>query len=94
MLTADIMSHFGIEKDWEAVGFFETNHHKQLTSDLRNAIISGRMVAITGPTGVGKTMTLDRLQADIEKDRRRSVIERSSSFLKASVIRREPTSTG
>ena len=81
MLTADIMSHFGIEKDWEAVGFFETNHHKQLTSDIRNAIIAGRMVAITGPTGVGKTMTLNRLQADIEKDRK-FIVARSLSIEK------------
>ncbi len=81
MLTADIMNHFGIEKDWEAVGFFETHHHKQLTSDIRNAIVAGRMVAITGPTGVGKTMTLNRLQADIEKDRK-FIVARSLSIEK------------
>ena len=42
MLTADIMSHFGIEKDWEAVGFYETAHHKQLVANVRNAILAGR----------------------------------------------------
>lgn len=65
MLTADIMTHFGIAKDWEAAGFFETEHHKQLTANVRNAIFAGRLVAITGPTGVGKTLTLNRLQAAI-----------------------------
>ena len=68
MLTADIMTHFGIEKDWEAVGFFETEHHKQLTANVRNAILAGRLVAITGPTGIGKTLTLNRLQSAIAKE--------------------------
>ncbi len=65
MLTADIMHHFAIEKDWAAVGFFETERHKQLTANVRNAILAGRLVAITGPTGIGKTMTLNRLQLAI-----------------------------
>jgi len=38
MLTADIMNHFGIEKDWEAVGFFETAEHRQLATNVRNAM--------------------------------------------------------
>jgi len=85
MLTADVMSHFGIEKDWQAVGFFETARHKQLAGDIRNAIVAGRLVAITGPTGVGKTMTINRLQADIEQDRK-FIVARSLSIEKSRLL--------
>jgi len=76
MLTADIMNHFGIEKDWQAVGFFETAEHKQLATNVRNAILAGRLVAITGPTGVGKTLTLNRLQSAIAAENIRSLLRR------------------
>lgn len=79
MLTADIMQHFAIEKDWAAVGFFETEHHKQLTANVRNAILAGRLVAITGPTGVGKTLTLNRLQSAIAVEGK-SIVARSLSI--------------
>jgi MoxR-like ATPase len=85
MLTADIMHHFGIEKDWEAVGFFETAEHKQLTTNVRNAILTGRLVAITGPTGVGKTLTLNRLQAAIAAENK-VIVARSLSIEKARLV--------
>lgn len=85
MLTADIMSHFGIEKDWQAAGFFETAQHKQLTNNVRNAIFAGRLVAITGPTGVGKTMTLNRLQAELAADRK-YIVARSLSIEKSRLL--------
>ena len=85
MLTADIMHHFGIEKDWEAVGFFETAQHKQLATNVRNAIFAGRLVAITGPTGVGKTLTLNRLQAAIAADRK-IIVARSLSIEKPRLL--------
>jgi type II secretory pathway predicted ATPase ExeA len=85
MLTADIMNHFGIEKDWEAVGFFETAEHKQLATNVRNAILAGRLVAITGPTGVGKTLTLNRLQAAIAAENK-VIVARSLSIEKARLV--------
>jgi type II secretory pathway predicted ATPase ExeA len=81
MLTADIMNHFGIEKDWQAVGFFETAEHKQLATNVRNAILAGRLVAITGPTGVGKTLTLNRLQSAIAAENK-VIVARSLSIEK------------
>jgi type II secretory pathway predicted ATPase ExeA len=85
MLTADIMHHFGIEKDWEAVGFFETEQHKQLAANVRNAILAGRLVAITGPTGVGKTLSLNRLQSEIAADRK-LIVARSLSIEKPRLL--------
>lgn len=85
MLTADIMSHFGIAKDWEAVGFFETIQHKQIVGNVRNAILAGRLVAITGPTGVGKTMTLNRIQSELAADNK-FIVARSLSIEKTRLL--------
>jgi type II secretory pathway predicted ATPase ExeA len=85
MLTADIMNHFGIEKDWEVVGFYETAHHKQLIANVRNAILAGRLVAITGPTGIGKTLTLNRLQAAIAAEGK-IIVARSLSIDKPRLV--------
>lgn len=85
MLTADIMHHFGINKDWEAVGFFETEQHKQLLANVRNAILAGKLVAITGPTGVGKTLSLNRLQREIAAERK-IIVARSLSIEKPRVV--------
>ncbi len=85
MLTADIMSHFGIEKDWEAVGFYETARHKQLVANVRNAILAGRLVAITGPTGIGKTLTLNRLRAALAAEGE-IIVARSLSIEKPRLV--------
>ena len=85
MLTADIMHHFGIIKDWAAVGFYETQAHQQLTANVRNAIVAGRLVAITGPTGIGKTLTLNRLQASIAAEGK-MIVSRSLSIEKSRLV--------
>lgn len=69
MLTVEIREFYGIEKAWDAAGFFETERHRQLTADLRTAILAGRLIAITGPIGVGKTRMLNRLQSDLATSR-------------------------
>lgn len=85
MLTTDIMHYFGIEHDWEAVGFYETAHHRQLMTNVRNAIHAGRLVAITGPTGVGKTLTLNRLQSALVAEGK-IIVARSLSIEKPRLV--------
>lgn len=85
MLTAQIMRHFRIEKDWSIAGFYETARQRQLQDDVRNAIVAGRLVAITGPVGVGKTMMLNHLQSEIAAAKK-IIVARSLSIDKPRVV--------
>jgi len=68
MLTAETMDMYGLTKDWHAAGFYETDNHRQIQRAVRSALSSGRLIAITGPVGVGKTVFLYRLQDEIAKE--------------------------
>ena len=69
MLTAQTMRNFRIVRDWVDAGYFETDSLRQLRDDVVAAIRAGRLVAICGPVGSGKTMMMNRLQHDIAADK-------------------------
>lgn len=82
MLTAEIMERYGLARDWRAAGFYETEAHRQIARALRGGLGSGRLIAIAGPIGVGKTMFLHRLQREITKERK-IIVARSLAVDKA-----------
>jgi len=67
MLT-EVMEHFRLIKDFSKAGYYETEHQKQMFKDIKVAIHSGKLVAITGIIGCGKTTTLRRLFEILEKE--------------------------
>jgi type II secretory pathway predicted ATPase ExeA len=67
MLT-EVMEHFGLERDLLMAGYYETEHHRQLIKDIRAAILTGRLVAVAGVVGSGKTVLLRRLQEDLGRE--------------------------
>ena len=75
MLNTEIMEHYNLEKEWRAAGFFETENHRRITTAVSLGLGSGRLIAITGPVGVGKTVFLERLQAAIAADKKVIVAE-------------------
>jgi type II secretory pathway predicted ATPase ExeA len=62
------MKHYGLARDLPAAGYYETEHHRQLCREVRAAILAGRLVAITGMVGSGKTALLHHLQADLARE--------------------------
>ena len=46
MLT-EVMRHYHLRRPPVDVGFFETDHHQQMTRDLIAAIQGGRLIALT-----------------------------------------------
>lgn len=84
MLTAQIMQHFKIEKDWSRAGYYETTRLKQLQADVRAAIFNGRLISITGPVGTGKTAMINRLQDQILQEKK-IIVARSLSVDKLRV---------
>jgi len=64
--------------------FFETEHHAQVSRDIRAAIMGGRLIALTAVIGSGKTILSRRLRADLEREGR-VIVSRSLSIDKAKI---------
>ncbi len=75
MLNAEIMVRYRLIKDWRAAGFYETENHRQITHTVRTGIGTGRLIAVTGPVGIGKTVFLHRLQDEIAREKKVTVAE-------------------
>ena len=75
MLNAEIMARYALAKDWRSAGFHETENHRQIGRAVRAGLGSGRLIAITGPIGVGKTVFLHRLQDEIASEKKVVVAE-------------------
>jgi type II secretory pathway predicted ATPase ExeA len=66
------------------VGYFETEFHKSIGIEIRSSIKYGRLIAVTGIVGCGKTTTLKRIQEDL-KDDKAIIVSKSLSIDKARV---------
>lgn len=74
MLSSQVMRHFRIVKHWSQAGYFESASFRQFEGDLRAAILAGRLIAVTGPVGAGKTEMLMRVQSRIHAERKIIVV--------------------
>lgn len=77
-MLSDVMEYFGLTTSLRQVGYFETEHHRQLLRELKAAIHEGGIVALTGVVGSGKTLLLWRIQ---EQLRHEGQIEVSESLV-------------
>jgi type II secretory pathway predicted ATPase ExeA len=80
----EILENFGLTIPLDKVGYYETDRHKELFKDIRNAIVDGKLIALCGLIGSGKTVTLKRLQTILEDDKKVTV-SRSLSIEKNTV---------
>lgn len=85
MLTAKIMRQFKIVRDWSQAGYFDTSLAQEIRADIRAAIMAGRLVALSGPVGVGKTAMIRQLQASIFNEKK-IICARSLSIDKPRVL--------
>lgn len=83
MLT-EVMQHYGLARPPIDVGFFETEHHAQVSRDIRVAITAGRLIALTAVIGSGKTILSRRLRAELERENK-VIVSRSLSVDKAKI---------
>ena len=75
MLNAEILERYDLKKEWRSAGFYETDGHRRIGDAVRTGLGSGRLIAITGPVGVGKTVFLHSLQDEIASEKRVIVAE-------------------
>lgn len=63
------MDFFGLQKEFRSAGYFETEHYQRTLEDVKAALHSGGLIAITGVIGIGKTTTLRLIQSDLLKEK-------------------------
>src|SRR5256885_6121395 len=80
-MRVDVMQHYGFTQPLSHGGYYETQHHRQLMTDIKSAILEGHLIALCGVIGSGKTVTLRRLQQQLKDDNR--VLVSKSFFVQA-----------
>src|SRR6202011_2834020 len=62
-------NYYGLAKDFGQAGYFETEHSEQIVSELKLEIKAGKLVALSGIVGCGKTTMLRRIQEALSQDK-------------------------
>jgi type II secretory pathway predicted ATPase ExeA len=83
-MRVEVMEHYGFIKPLDHAGYYETDHHQQILKDVKNAILQGRLIAVCGVVGSGKTVTMRRLQHRL-KDESRIAVSKSLAVDKQNV---------
>jgi type II secretory pathway predicted ATPase ExeA len=65
----EIMRHFDLIREFQKAGYFETEHLKEIFGEVKAAIKLGKLVAISGIVGSGKTLLLKRLQDHLAQEK-------------------------
>ena len=66
----DTMNHFNFVKEFGQAGYFETDHHKQIVREVKTSIIQGKLIAITGIVGCGKTLIMRQIQKALRNEKK------------------------
>ncbi len=64
----NVMEHFNLVKEFKQAGYFETEHHKQIKDGVASVIKLGKLVAISGIVGSGKTTVLRQIRGALESE--------------------------
>lgn len=72
-MRVEVMEHFELIVPLNQAGYYETERHKALLKDIRGAINEGKLIAVCGLIGSGKTVTLRRLQQILEEEKKVTV---------------------
>lgn len=67
-MLSEVMAYYGLTRELDHVGYFETDQHQQVVTELTNAIKQGKLVALSGIVGCGKTTMLQHIQEVLAKE--------------------------
>ncbi|MCW7552805.1 AAA family ATPase [Endozoicomonas gorgoniicola] len=68
-MLSEVMSHYEITREFDRVDFFETEEFKNILQEVRHNIQGGRLIALTGIVGCGKTRILSQLHETLKKEK-------------------------
>ena len=83
-MRTEVKEFYRLTRPVRGAGYYETDHHRQLLRDIKEAVYEGGLVALTGVVGAGKTAMLRRLQDALAKEGR-IILSRSVAVEKARV---------
>ena len=83
-MRVEVMEHYKLTQPFSQAGYYETSLHRQLIKDIKGAILEGRLIAVCGVVGSGKTVTMRRLQQQL-KDENKITVSKSLSIEKHNV---------
>lgn len=63
-MFSEVKDFFGLEQDLDHLGFFETESQTHLEQEITKILTQGRLIALSGIVGSGKTTFLQRLMAN------------------------------
>jgi type II secretory pathway predicted ATPase ExeA len=72
-MLSEVLDHFGFAGDFYGAGYCETPYHRQVLQNLRGAIHAGRLIAVTGLVGSGKTLLRRQLRDILVAEKRVTV---------------------
>jgi type II secretory pathway predicted ATPase ExeA len=80
-MSTEVREHYGLLRQFQKAGFYETDAQKQIFKDVKADILSGKLIALTGIIGCGKTVTLRKLEESMKQEGK-VVVSRSYSVEK------------
>lgn len=83
-MRVDVMKHYGLINTFSHAGYYETEHHKQLMKDVQASALEGRLIAICGVVGCGKTVMIRQLQQALAAEKR-VIVSRALSIEKQNI---------
>lgn len=61
-MLSEVMAHYGLTRELDHVSYFEMAQHQHMMAEIKKTVKQGKLVAISGIVGCGKTTTLLRIQ--------------------------------
>ena len=68
-MLSDVRSYYGLARDFGQAGYFETEHSEQIVRELKLEIKAGKLLALSGIVGCGKTTILRRIQEALSREK-------------------------
>jgi len=67
-MQTDTMKHFNLTRDFKRAGYFETEHLRKIIDNIISAVKDGKLIAISGIVGSGKTTVLQQIQNTLKSE--------------------------
>lgn len=68
-MPKEMMEYFSLTKDFGDAEYFETEHHRRISQEIIEAIKNGKLIALSGIVGSGKTTILRKIRERLNAEK-------------------------